>query len=40
MPISKIAPCLWFNGEAEEAAKPYVSLYLPLIASSIAEIRS
>jgi predicted 3-demethylubiquinone-9 3-methyltransferase (glyoxalase superfamily) len=24
--MSKIAPCLWFNGEAEEAAKLYVSL--------------
>ena len=23
---SKISPCLWFNGEAEEAAKFYVSL--------------
>jgi predicted 3-demethylubiquinone-9 3-methyltransferase (glyoxalase superfamily) len=25
--VSKIAPCLWFNGEAEEAAKFYVSLF-------------
>ena len=24
--MSKIAPCLWFDGEAEEAAKFYVSL--------------
>jgi predicted 3-demethylubiquinone-9 3-methyltransferase (glyoxalase superfamily) len=24
--MSKIAPCLWFNGEAEEAAKFYVAL--------------
>jgi predicted 3-demethylubiquinone-9 3-methyltransferase (glyoxalase superfamily) len=24
---SKIAPCLWFNGEAEEAANFYVSLF-------------
>jgi predicted 3-demethylubiquinone-9 3-methyltransferase (glyoxalase superfamily) len=24
--MSKIAPCLWFEGEAEEAAKFYVSL--------------
>lgn len=24
--MSKIAPCLWFNGEAEEAAEFYVSL--------------
>jgi predicted 3-demethylubiquinone-9 3-methyltransferase (glyoxalase superfamily) len=24
--VSKISPCLWFNGEAEEAAKFYVSL--------------
>jgi predicted 3-demethylubiquinone-9 3-methyltransferase (glyoxalase superfamily) len=24
--MSKICPCLWFNGEAEEAAKFYVSL--------------
>jgi predicted 3-demethylubiquinone-9 3-methyltransferase (glyoxalase superfamily) len=25
--VCKIAPCLWFNGEAEEAAKFYVSLF-------------
>jgi len=25
--MSKIAPCLWFNGEAEEAANYYVSLF-------------
>ena len=24
--MSKISPCLWFDGEAEEAAKFYVSL--------------
>ena len=24
--MSKITPCLWFDGEAEEAAKFYVSL--------------
>ncbi|WP_213774087.1 VOC family protein [Bradyrhizobium sp. dw_78] len=24
--MSKIAPCLWFDGEAEEAAKFYISL--------------
>ena len=24
--MSKISPCLWFNGEAEEAARLYVSL--------------
>ncbi len=24
--MSKIAPCLWFNGDAEEAAKFYVSI--------------
>jgi predicted 3-demethylubiquinone-9 3-methyltransferase (glyoxalase superfamily) len=24
--MSKVSPCLWFNGEAEEAAKLYVSL--------------
>jgi predicted 3-demethylubiquinone-9 3-methyltransferase (glyoxalase superfamily) len=24
--MSKVSPCLWFNGEAEEAAKFYVSL--------------
>ena len=24
--MSKISPCLWFNGEAEEAAELYVSL--------------
>jgi predicted 3-demethylubiquinone-9 3-methyltransferase (glyoxalase superfamily) len=26
MPMSKISPCLWFNGDAEEAANFYVSL--------------
>jgi predicted 3-demethylubiquinone-9 3-methyltransferase (glyoxalase superfamily) len=26
MTMSKIAPCLWFDGEAEEAARFYVSL--------------
>src|SRR5215469_3208618 len=25
-PMSKISPCLWFNGDAEEAANFYVSL--------------
>ncbi len=25
--MSKIAPCLWFNGQAEEAASFYVSLF-------------
>src|SRR4051812_35753619 len=25
-PMSKISPCLWFDGDAEEAAKFYVSL--------------
>lgn len=25
--MSKIAPCLWFNGEAEDAANLYVSLF-------------
>ena len=25
--MSKIAPCLWFNGEAEEAARFYVALF-------------
>jgi len=25
--MSKIAPCLWFNGEAEQAANFYVSLF-------------
>jgi len=25
--MSKIAPCLWFNGEAEDAARFYVSLF-------------
>ena len=25
--MSKIAPCLWFNGEAEEAARFYVDLF-------------
>jgi predicted 3-demethylubiquinone-9 3-methyltransferase (glyoxalase superfamily) len=24
--MSKVSPCLWFDGEAEEAAKFYVSL--------------
>ena len=24
--MSKISPCLWFNGDAEEAANFYVSL--------------
>ena len=24
--MSKISPCLWFNGEAEQAANLYVSL--------------
>ena len=27
MTSSKIAPCLWFNGEAEDAANFYVSLF-------------
>jgi predicted 3-demethylubiquinone-9 3-methyltransferase (glyoxalase superfamily) len=27
MPMSKIAPCLWFDSEAEEAAKFYVSIF-------------
>lgn len=26
LPMSKISPCLWFDGAAEEAAKFYVSL--------------
>ena len=26
LPMSKISPCLWFDGEAEEAARFYVSL--------------
>jgi predicted 3-demethylubiquinone-9 3-methyltransferase (glyoxalase superfamily) len=25
--MSKIAPCLWFNGEAEDAAKLYISIF-------------
>lgn len=25
--MSRIAPCLWFNGEAEEAARFYVALF-------------
>jgi predicted 3-demethylubiquinone-9 3-methyltransferase (glyoxalase superfamily) len=25
--VSKISPCLWFNGQAEEAAKLYTSLF-------------
>ena len=24
--MSKVSPCLWFDGESEEAAKFYVSL--------------
>ncbi len=27
MPTSKIAPCLWFDGQAEEAARFYVGLF-------------
>lgn len=27
MPRSRIAPCLWFNGEAEDAANFYVSIF-------------
>lgn len=27
MPVSKISPCLWFNGQAEEAAQFYTSLF-------------
>jgi predicted 3-demethylubiquinone-9 3-methyltransferase (glyoxalase superfamily) len=27
MALSKIAPCLWFDGQAEEAASLYVSLF-------------
>lgn len=27
MSVSKIAPCLWFDGEAEDAANFYVSLF-------------
>ena len=27
MKLSRIAPCLWFNGEAEDAAKFYVSVF-------------
>lgn len=26
--MSKISPCLWFDGKAEEAAKFYVSMFL------------
>lgn len=25
--MSKISPCLWFNGQAEEAARFYVSVF-------------
>src|SRR5258708_21239384 len=25
--VQKITPCLWFNGQAEEAAKSYVSIF-------------
>jgi predicted 3-demethylubiquinone-9 3-methyltransferase (glyoxalase superfamily) len=25
--MSKIAPCLWFNGQAEEAAELYTRLF-------------
>jgi predicted 3-demethylubiquinone-9 3-methyltransferase (glyoxalase superfamily) len=31
--MSKIAPCLWFDGEAEEAAKFYVSLHASTMSS-------
>lgn len=27
LPMSKITPCLWFNGEAEQAARFYTSLF-------------
>jgi predicted 3-demethylubiquinone-9 3-methyltransferase (glyoxalase superfamily) len=27
MPISKISPCLWFDGQAEEAAKFYTGIF-------------
>jgi hypothetical protein len=27
MPLSKITPCLWFDGKAEEAAKFYTSIF-------------
>jgi len=27
MPKSKVAPCLWFNGQAEEAANSYISIF-------------
>jgi predicted 3-demethylubiquinone-9 3-methyltransferase (glyoxalase superfamily) len=25
--MSRIAPCLWFNGQAEDAARFYISLF-------------
>ncbi len=34
--MSKITPCLWFNGEAEEAANFYVSIFPDASIESIA----
>jgi predicted 3-demethylubiquinone-9 3-methyltransferase (glyoxalase superfamily) len=36
MSISKIAPCLWFDGQAEEAANFYVSLFPDAAVGSVS----
>lgn len=34
--MSKITPCLWFNGEAETAAKLYVSLFPDAVIGNVS----
>jgi len=34
--MSKIAPCLWFNGQAEEAARFYVSLFPDAVITAVS----
>ena len=34
--MSKITPCLWFNGEAEAAAKLYVSLFPDAVIGNVS----
>jgi predicted 3-demethylubiquinone-9 3-methyltransferase (glyoxalase superfamily) len=36
MTLSKIAPCLWFDGRAEEAANLYVSLFPDSVIASVS----
>ncbi len=36
MTLSKIAPCLWFDGQAEEAADLYVSLFPHSVIGSVS----